>query len=437
MAIFLGKINPKTYPENTMATLPRGIALVQWTNKDGSTTTKYKVRITRKDFKCNQNFDNLSEAKEFLALSKIKKGKELIWTVTEEERKQRLKKQRVIDDNNYSFGYFADLYIENYIETKPQETELQRRNVGNTLSFYKTIRNTSIPNRHLTYEQKDELNLEIDTPVYFFFGGFDIRNIKSMEINYYIKERLKHVKPSSVSREITHISNVFSKLQYFNESLADLPNPTRTFDKELLKNRHPKREFSIRAEEEEKLFKLLSQKQNKQMFHIAKLSLMTALRRSEVITLNRSQVKDNYIQLIYTKSGRSRKVYIDKAAQDYINTIPNFTKTDRFFTYTISGFDRVFRSFMKKNKLLHIHFHDLRRLSISKKIMEIGFGNSILLSEILGIQSVPKFEQLHQNNLPLPPTTQQTALFNFGHSHSQTTKGYLNLIKIEFNNGKK
>lgn len=69
--------------------------------------------------------------------------------------------------------------------------------------------------------------------------------------------------------------------------------------------------------------------------------------------------------------------------------------------------------------------------------MEIGFGQSILLSELLGIQSVSKFEKLHQNNLPLPPTTQQTALFNFGHSHTQTTKGYLNLSKIEFKNIKK
>lgn len=314
------------------STLPRGITLVQWKNKDGSTTTKYKVRITRKDFKCNQNFDNINEAKDFLALSKIKKGKELIWSVTEEERTNK-KKSIAIDDNNYSFGYFIDLFIENYIETKPQETELQRRNVANILSFYRTIRNTSIPNRHISFEEKQEAGLDVDMPVFVYLGSFDIRNIKSIEINNYIKERLKSVKPSSIARELTHISNVFSKLQYFNESLADLPNPTRTFDKELLKNRHPKREFSITADEEETLFNLLSQKENKQMFHIAKISLMTALRRSEVITLNRSQIKDNYIQLVYTKSGRSRKVYIDKAAQDYIKSIPDFTNTDRLFTY--------------------------------------------------------------------------------------------------------
>lgn len=427
-----------------MATIPRGIQEISWTNKDSSITKKYKVRITRKGLqKQNKNFDDLEEAKEFLALSKLKKGQELIYKITEEERKkkeeEKIKKyeSQFLESENYTFEYFVKIYIRDYVLTKSQDTELTRRNVSNILSFYKTILNTSIPSRYITKDDREEIAVDELTPVYIFIGGFDIRNIKAIEINLYIKERLKKVKAISVSREITHISNVFSKLQYFNENLADLQNPTRQYDKDLLKGRVTKREFSITEEEEKKLFELLLQKNNKQLFHIAKLSLLTSMRRSEIITLTKSQIKDNFVQLVYTKSGKPRKVYIGQEVKEYINSIPDFTKTDQFFTYTIAGFDRVFREFMQKNNLKHIHFHDLRRLHISKKLMEFGSSNSILLTEILGMQSIANFEKNHVSNLVVEPTDQKSAMANFGHSFSQTTKGYFNLPKIDIKFNKK
>lgn len=427
-----------------MATLPRGIQEISWTNKDNSITKKYKVRINRKGIKKqNKNFDSFEEAKQFLALSKIKKGQELIYSITEEERKkkeaEKIKKyeSQFLETENYTFEYFVKMYIRDYVLTKSQDTELTKRNVSNILSFYKTILNTSIPSRYITNEDRNEMALEENSQVFIFIGAFDIRNIRAIEINFYIKERLKYVKAISVSREITHISNVFSKLQYFNEALADLQNPTRQYDKDLLKGRITKREFSITEEEEKRLFDLLLTKNNKQLFHIAKVSLLTSMRRSEVITLTRSQIKENYIQLTHTKSGNPRKVYISQEVKSYLNSIPDFTKSDKVFTYTISGFDRVFREFMQKNNLSHIHFHDLRRLHISKKLIEFGSANSILLTEILGMQSIANFEKNHVSNLVVEPTDQKSAMQNFGHSFSQTTKGYFNIPQISINFNKK
>lgn len=73
-----------------MATVPRGIQPVKHTNKDGSTTLKYRVRIVRKKIKEDKRFDDLEEAKEFLANSKSVKGIEKIkfWSKTEEELKE-------------------------------------------------------------------------------------------------------------------------------------------------------------------------------------------------------------------------------------------------------------------------------------------------------------------------------------------------------------
>ena len=43
--------------------------------------------------------------------------------------------------------------------------------------------------------------------------------------------------------------------------------------------------------------------------------------KSEVITLKQEQVKENYIQLIHTKSGKPRKVYLTKEAQEFLTTL--------------------------------------------------------------------------------------------------------------------
>jgi integrase len=407
-----------------MATLPRGILAVQHSNKDGTVTKKYRVRIVRKDFKCDQRFDDLQEAKEFLALSKAKRGKEIIYNITEKELQNR---QIDNDPDNYTFGYYIDRYLDDYVLNQSQDTELQKRNVKNILSFYKTIRNTSIIDENLTYQDKEEMGLDGDMPVPIFMYAWDIRKINYIEINHYIKERLKTVKPSSVSREISHISNVFNKARYFNKKLEKLENPTRYYDKGLLKNRNPKREFSITQEEEERFFKLLSERDNQQLYKIAKISVLTSLRRSEIVTLTFSQIKDNYIQLTHTKSGKPRKVYMDAIAKAYLSTMERQPDSDRLFRYTVAGFDRMFRHFTKKHNLAHIHFHDLRRIAISRKIMQIGAENSVFISEFLGIQSVKKLEIFHIDKQAQPQQNQQHALYSFGHSFPQTTKGYFNM----------
>lgn len=230
---------PFTHQKHPMApTLPRGIVSVQHTNQDGSKTTRYRVRIQRKDFKADERFSDIDEAKQFLALSKAKKGQELIFSITEEERMRNKKVPE--NDNDYTIGHFIDLYIKSYVLERDNNNEMQGRNIKNILSFYKTIRNVSIVDKSISFQDKESMGLDSDEQYSVFVEGWDIRKFKPIQVNSYIKERLKKVKPVSVARELTHLSNIFSKLQYFNESLADLPNPTRHFDKSLLKKPNPK-----------------------------------------------------------------------------------------------------------------------------------------------------------------------------------------------------
>jgi integrase len=399
-----------------MSTLPRGVQQV--TYKD---SRYFRVRISRKNFKADKYFKSLEEAKEFLALSKAKKGKELIYSITEEERKSKP------SYGNFTYGYFVDLYIQDYLSSDCK-TELEKRNRNNKHSFLKTTKNASVLDRNLSTTEKDEVNIDTQTDpkVYRFFGGFDVRKIKAIDINNYIKSRLHFVKPVSVNRELSYISTIFRKLQYFNEDLADIQNPVPLHDRDLLKNQITKREFVLTPDDEEKFFAALSVKNNKELLLVAQASLFTGMRRSEILTLKPSQVKENYIQLIHTKSGRPRKVYLTKEAKIFFEKL-NPVSSEKIFKYTIGGFDRVFREVMQKAKLERIHFHDLRRTNISRLLTKIGHDNTILATEILGIQSIKKFEELHSNAEPVEPTTQYQAVKNW-HSSPQITKGYYNIV---------
>ena len=97
------------------------------------------------------------------------------------------------------------------------------------------------------------------------------------------------------------------------------------YDKELLKftdkqkvSAIKKREFRLTKTDEEKLFLALNKHPNPDFKRIVLLALYTAMRRSEIVTLTWGQIKENYIQLYVTKSGKPRKVYLTVEAKELI-----------------------------------------------------------------------------------------------------------------------
>ncbi|MDN8026733.1 site-specific integrase [Burkholderia contaminans] len=428
----------------TPTKLPRGIRLTTWTNKDGSITTKYRVEITRKDWKGKRNnlFDTLNEAKAFLLMSKDKKGQEFIYQTNEEE--ERKNKQDILDQDwsskDYTFGYFAKKYLDDYVFNEVADTELKKRNQAMKKAFITKICAVSIEDRYRTPHEKYEMGLEMDSVVYRHFAGFDVRTeIKPIDINNYIKTRLKGdkqhraIKPVSVVRELTFISNVFNKLIHFDESLEGLRNPIRDYDKSLLRNVINVRKRILSDEEETKFFEVITGYSNPQLANICRLSLLTSMRRSEIVFLKKEQIKDNYtyVHLPITKSGKSRDVYLDETAREFLKNLEpaKKAKDGRFFTYSIMGFGKVFAELMEKNGLKDIHFHDLRRTKISRMLSTGGEANTILIAKILGFQSVRKFEEIHLTDRHKGLNSQSGMLASFGHGNIDTNyKHYFNVV---------
>ncbi|GGH53839.1 hypothetical protein GCM10010975_09820 [Comamonas phosphati] len=427
--------------------LPRGVRLATWKNKDGTNTTKYRVEIKRKGWKGDTNklFDSLQEAVSYLALSKLKKGQELLYSISEEERIKRNSEIQNETNQDYSFGFFAQKYLEDYVFNQPADTELKKRNQAMKKAFITKICNISIPNRYLTGDQKEEMGLPREELVYSFFKGLDVRNqIKPIDIDNYIKARLRGdkvnraVKPVSVVREITYISNVFNKLRRFDESLEDIRNPTRDYDKSLLENVVNVRKRVLSDQEEEKFLEVINGYSNKQLADICKISLLTSMRRSEIVFLRKDQIRDDFkfIHLPITKSKKSRDVYLDETARAFFRQLQpaEKSKNGRFFTYSIMGFGKVFAELMEKNGLKDIHFHDLRRTKISRMLSIGGDKNTILIAKLLGFQSVRKFEEIHLTEKHKGIDTQEAMLSTFGHGNIDTNyKHYFNPVLSEVN----
>lgn len=435
-----------------MATLPRGIQLQEWVKKDGSKGQAFRVRIIKKDFKANQAFDTLEEAQEFLALSKSKKrGREIIYNITQAEKQKKdqarldklyaAQKPRYLE-HDYSFGYFVQEYIKLNVTLPKNYTELEKRAYNNKMSFFRTILKTSIEDRYITHEEREALNIPEGEPVYKHMRGFDIRKIKNIEINSYVRERLKTIKKISVQREVTFISNVFEALQDIDDSkeIKELENPTRTYQKKLTRGAIEKREFTFNENDESLLFDMLSKIDNKEYYNVAKLSLLTGLRRSECLYLTKDMVDGAKLKIF--GKGKKRTVWMMPPAQEFIKTLPVTGEKGRFFRLTIGGFEKMFREYCSKEdehgnqpyKHL-IRFHDLRRTNISRTLTEIGLENSVVLATVLGMSNVGYLEKTWADRIEdKSPTTQKQAMKNYGHSFAQTTKGYytFNTSNIKF-----
>ena len=106
-----------------MATLPRGIRLVQWKNKDGSKSLRYRIRQERKDNNgilqvTDKSFDTLQEAEEYLKLSKTVRGRELIYSKTEEEIKRKEEIKAFLAEPRYMFMSIDTLNVSSTPKTR-------------------------------------------------------------------------------------------------------------------------------------------------------------------------------------------------------------------------------------------------------------------------------------------------------------------------------
>lgn len=444
-----------------MSALPRGVTQVLWKNKTKTKEkqVKFRVRVNKKvnsiPFKIDQLCDTLEEAKDLLATCQSNIGRQTLNKI-ELERDEKAKEiANLLASPSISF------YIKQYIEKHLPEVHgdaLKKQNRVSKISFFNTIENTYIPNRHnevaspllqagglLAQMAQETINKSGKKR----FGDFKPEQITYLEINDYITTRLatpgrtrynttlgRNVSKISVSRELSFIKKLFDNLRHQEGRFKGIPNPVTEYDKDLLKNRDPKNDYRLSDKDKEILFKALDDFKNPEMKQICLLSYYCGFRRSEIVPLTWEQVHfdENYIQLYQTKSGKPRKVIITKQAREILESIPKRENDPRLFTYSLYGFAGSFDKFNERIglKAKGFHFHFFRREAISNLVFNIGQATgmdganfSILISELLGIESVRHLEKNHLSDLPTGSLNSQVDIMkSVGHNNKQTTKRY-------------
>lgn len=436
-----------------MATLPRGIRLIQWRNKDGSKSVRYRIRQERKNAGgevevTDKSFDTLKEAEEYLKLSKTVKGRELIYSKTEEELKRNEEMRAFIAEP--SLRVYINKYIERFIDTKDQSNWTKKRNVASIKVFYKTICETPIEYRHSLKQFGGKMNGLLELSMNYpkkKLGDFKLSEIGIAEINNFIRARLSHktkkgtlLKKSSVGREVSLFSVFYRHLSdgEFDKKYEGCENPALKHNKKLLANANVKRKFVLTDDMEKTLFDELAKKKNKELLAICKLSLYTAMRRSEIIYLTWQQVDfDNaQIHLIHTKSNRPRDVYMLPEVAELLKSIPKREDDPRVFKTPPAGFEGTFTKLKARIGLSQVRFHDLRRQAIRNMILRLAgatgnANNSVIIAQLLGMNSPKKLEENHiaplldsANN---GVNTQNQALRHIGHQSADETAGYFNI----------
>lgn len=461
--------------------LPIGMHITERPLANGKKSRFFRVQMNRKGIKVDQIFEDLELALSFLNEHRRKIGLEpvaLKHIPSDELFQQSFMKEM----KNPTFSKYVDAYLDEYIRPKFKEFEdivahyeylvaiekklyskgeISRREMyarcknieakfqnlaeakqkirqkKNTEGFYKCICEKEVP-----FGTLGGMGISIKLTSEFFtkrFGDFIIKEIKPKTINSYVKVRVSEgIKASSIQREITFISNIYSKLHKLNEDYdSPPPNPALSYDKELLASAKKSKEPRFRFTEEKKkvFFTEVEKHENPEFRAIVKLLLFTAMRRSEVILLkwNQVQLDDGCIDLPDAK-GKSRTVYLIPEAIELLQSLPRRDGNQRVFpSYSsVMGFEGSFTKFVKEKTFRDeqgnvvdcsdITCHKLRKEAILKFVELIGAENSLLISEFLGLSAIRKLEQNIKEMPKKGLLSQQDVLQSVGHINSNVTK---------------
>ena len=222
----------------------------------------------------------------------------------------------------------------------------------------------------------------LKTIINFFGNNTNSNKIQPKDIEAF-KEYLKNTKKlknSSINRYLHVLSRIFS-LGKSNKLV--LENPVK-YVKQLLEENHKIRFLTL--EEEKRLFEVI-QYNKSYLYPIVVCALQTGMRKSEILNLKWENIDFEYrfIELLETKSGKSRKIPISETLWKILNNqkIDNeyiFTNPDTKTRY--KDIKKSWDNLLKDAKIENFRFHDLRH-TVATRLVEKGI-DLVVVKEILG-----------------------------------------------------
>jgi integrase len=225
-------------------------------------------------------------------------------------------------------------------------------------------------------------------------GPINLAALTSTDIAKFRDRRLKEVSPSTVVRELQSLSAMLNyarremTLQVSNPvDLVRKPTPNRARDRRL----HP--------DEEAQLLLVLTSgghepngqwrrgTRNPWIRPIVELALETAMRRSELLTLDWANIDlvNRTVLLHMTKNGDPRTVPLSSKAVRILDTLPS-EKSGPVFPTSASALKHSWERACITAGIKDLHFHDLRHEATSR--IALRLPNLIELASVTGHKDV-------------------------------------------------
>lgn len=96
-------------------------------------------------------------------------------------------------------------------------------------------------------------------------------------------------------------------------------------------------------------------------------AIETTMRQGEILSIQRSNIFEDYIHLPDTKNGDSRDVPLMAGAKELLKLIPN-NGSDKLLNISSSTFQNTFSKKLKKANIKEMHFHDTRHEGITRLV---------------------------------------------------------------------
>ena len=223
--------------------------------------------------------------------------------------------------------------------------------------------------------------------------------LKPSHLIKYRNGRLKEVSASTVKKEINILSHVFETA--IKE--WDMPingNPVRLISKP--KENKP-RDRRLENGEEARLLGSCGQSKNPYLLPLVILAIETAMRRGELLGLERQHLKINNrtAYLPMTKNGDSRTVPLSRRAITTLNELPVHL-SGKVFPLSETALRGLWSRACRRAGLVDLHFHDLRHEATSR-LFEKGL-NIMEVSAITGhkdLKMLKRYTHLKAEDLAL------------------------------------
>lgn len=195
-----------------------------------------------------------------------------------------------------------------------------------------------------------------------------VHDITPEHLTAWRKKRQKQVKDSTVSKEISLYSAIFT---YAVQELFLLSrNPWFDVAKpEMPEDRHRR----ISDDEIDTMLDALNYKigqvPTRAEHYVAwafLFAIETAMRRGEILMMRKQHIYDGYVHLPKTKNGTKRDVPLSKFAKELISLIPD--ENDKIIPQNQNAFRLMWERRRNKTDIVDLHFHDTRHEAISRMV---------------------------------------------------------------------